>query len=107
MAPLTSTHENGSVRAFVAGLAHELRQPLSVVETSAYLLQLILPPEDVRAREHVRRIYENIEHAHRVIAHALETMKSVPVQRERGTVSTESTAESRSRTNAAIAGVTY
>jgi len=42
-------------------MAHELRQPLSAIESIAYYLSMVLPQHQERAREQVRRIQQLVE----------------------------------------------
>jgi nitrogen-specific signal transduction histidine kinase len=68
-------------------LAHELRQPLSVIETSAYCLELLLPDDDAAGHAHLARIRDQVECASRILNRIYE--------------------ESRERTKSAISAVTY
>jgi signal transduction histidine kinase len=68
-------------------LAHELRQPLSIIETSAYCLELIVPEGDAAAQAHLARIRSQVECASRIVNRIYE--------------------ESRARTKSATAAVTY
>jgi signal transduction histidine kinase len=68
-------------------LAHDLSQPLTVIETTAYCLELMLPEDDPAIAEHLQRIRQQVEAASRILSAAQ--------------------AESHARTNAAMAGVTY
>jgi signal transduction histidine kinase len=45
----------------VADLAHELRQPLSILEACACLLELVLEPVDPRAREHLDEMHHQLD----------------------------------------------
>lgn len=63
-----------------AGVAHELRNPLSVIETSAFILGDLLP-EDARARRHLRRITEQVTVATGIINDLLEAARERPTAR--------------------------
>ena len=47
----------------LADLIHDLRQPLSNIETSAYCLDLITDPAQERAHEHLRTIQRQVARA--------------------------------------------
>lgn len=53
-------------------LAHELRQPLSAIESTAYYLDLALPHEEERARGHAHRLHELVQQAGWILACAVE-----------------------------------
>jgi signal transduction histidine kinase len=48
-------------------VTHELRQPLSSIESIAYYLTLVLPKGDDRAHEQLHRIQELIEQSHWIL----------------------------------------
>jgi signal transduction histidine kinase len=75
------------MRSTLQELAHDLSQPLTVIETTAYCLELMLPEDDPAIAEHLRRIRQQVEVASRILSAAQ--------------------AESRDLTKAATAGVTY
>ena len=72
-------------------LAHDLSQPLSVIETTAYCLKLLLPEDDATIADHLQRIQQQVELAGRILSAA----------------QAENFESSRARTNAEMAGVTY
>jgi signal transduction histidine kinase len=76
------------MRSTLQQLTHDLRQPLSVIESSAYYLEMILSEDDTVVRTHLQRIREQVEMASRLLNECQEP-------------------ESRPRTNAAMASVTY
>ena len=55
----------------VARLAHDLRQPLGTIETSAYCMNLLLGPEHNAAREQLRIIERQVGHAVRILNEAV------------------------------------
>ncbi len=61
MAPLLET-------AVLQDLVHELRQPLSAIESIAYYLGMVLPPHEDRAREHAGRIRQLIEQSNWILS---------------------------------------
>jgi signal transduction histidine kinase len=60
------------------GVAHELRNPLNVVKTSAYYLQNAKNPTEEKKAEHLRRIERQVQAADRVIT-ALNDFAKLPV----------------------------
>ena len=54
----------------VADLAHELRQPLSILEACACLLECVLPA-DTRGREHLEEIHQQIDLAGGIVERAV------------------------------------
>jgi len=79
-------------------LLHELRQPLSTIETCAYLLQIMLEETgDPRVRENLETIGRQVAEIDRLLL----TAGRKPVQRAGG-----ETAASLSLTNAASAALT-
>ena len=63
--------------AVVRHLAHELRQPLSTIESTAYYLGIILPPGEVRARKQVDKLQWLVQQTNDIIADALSLMAPV------------------------------
>jgi signal transduction histidine kinase len=51
----------------LADVAHELRQPLSAIEALASFLEIILPANEVRAREHLQEIRLQVTTADRIL----------------------------------------
>ena len=52
-------------------LAHDLRQPLSSIETIAYHLSMILPPGDAKVQAQLARIRELVEQSNSILSSAL------------------------------------
>ena len=50
--------------------AHELRQPLSTMESIAYYLELILPDADERGREQLEKLRKLVEQSNWIVAGA-------------------------------------
>lgn len=65
----------------VGSIGHELRNPLSVIETSLYLLQGRLP-DDERVQKHVGRIGEQIGIANGIITNLLDIIRDRPISRD-------------------------
>lgn len=53
-------------------LAHELRQPLSAIESTAYYLSLVLPRGEKRAQEQALHLRRLCEHANWILSCALQ-----------------------------------
>ena len=60
-------------------IAHELRQPLSTIESIAYYLSLILPPGEDRAREHVARLQQLVEQSNWILTCGLQIADQTPL----------------------------
>jgi len=60
----------------LADFAHQLRQPLSALEALTSYLDLITSPQDVRAREQLRRMHAEIDHADQVLRDGLVTLRA-------------------------------
>lgn len=54
----------------LANLIHDLRQPLGNIETSAYLLNLVTPPEQNAARAQLLAIERQVDRAARLLSEA-------------------------------------
>jgi two-component system, NtrC family, sensor histidine kinase HydH len=64
-----------------ASIAHELRNPLSVIESSAFLLRRRLPP-DPNIGHHIEKIEGQVQHANRVITDLLDMVRDKPIRAE-------------------------
>jgi signal transduction histidine kinase len=60
-------------------IAHELRQPLSTIESIAYYLSLILPAGDDRAREQVARLQQLVEQSNWILTCGLQMADPTPL----------------------------
>jgi signal transduction histidine kinase len=69
----------------LADLAHELRQPLSAIEALASFLEIILPANEARAREHLQEIRLQVTTADRILTSriAADTSLAQPVFEDR------------------------
>ena len=54
------------VRDFI----HDLRQPLSSIEAIAYYLEMTLPPEQLQARQYMRKLQQLVDEANSMLQHA-------------------------------------
>ena len=55
-----------AVRDFI----HDLRQPLSSIEAIAYYLEMTLPPEQMQARQYMRKLQQLVDEANEILHHA-------------------------------------
>ena len=63
-------------------LAHELRQPLSAIESIAYYLGLVLPPGDHRTREQTSRLQDLVDQAGWILTCGQELYNPAPLRLE-------------------------
>jgi hypothetical protein len=56
--------------------AHQLRQPLSTLETLAFYLDLITRPEDAKAHEQLQRMRSEIAHTDQVLRDGVCTLRA-------------------------------
>ncbi len=56
-------------------IAHELRQPLSAIESIAYYVNLILPQEDRKAREQVAKLQRLVEQTNWILSNGLQLVQ--------------------------------
>lgn len=62
--------------------AHELRQPLSTMESIAYYLELILPDTDERGREQLERLRQLVEQSNWIVTNAIDVVRAAPATPE-------------------------
>ena len=55
---------------FVRDFIHDLRQPLSSIEAIAYYLEMTLPPEQMQARQYMRKLQQLVDEANEILHHA-------------------------------------
>jgi signal transduction histidine kinase len=65
--------------AVLRTIAHELRQPLSAIETIAYYLSLVLPQDDDRSRGHAEHLQRLVEQSNWILNCALELSNDAPL----------------------------
>ena len=63
-------------------IAHELRQPLSAIESIAYYLSLVLPKGDRRSREQAARLQELVEQSNWILTCGLQLTDETPIAPE-------------------------
>jgi signal transduction histidine kinase len=64
--------ENPSFGDVLRTMAHDLRQPLGTIESIAYYLDLVLPREDAKGREHLRKIQLLVEQSNWILSNGTE-----------------------------------
>ena len=55
----------------LANIAHELRQPLSNIETIAYYLSMVLPAGDEKIQAHLARIRELVQESNEILSRSV------------------------------------
>jgi len=68
-----------TVGLVAAGIGHELRNPLSVIESSAFILRKLV--DDERGRRHVETITKQVNDCNRIVGSLLELTRAGPEQR--------------------------
>jgi len=66
----------------MGSIGHQLRNPLGVIETSAYILNRNVSDADEAIRKHVRRISEQVEVANEVVGGLLDLLHDRPLAHE-------------------------
>jgi len=75
-----TTPEKGlDAHAILRQLAHELRQPLSTIESIAYYLDIVVPRQDTRVRQQVERLRQVAQHASWIVSDAIQYVQTAPV----------------------------
>jgi signal transduction histidine kinase len=62
----------------VRHLAHELRQPLSALESLAFYLDIVLPVTDIKARQQVEKIQQLVQQANWIVDDAVHFLQASP-----------------------------
>ena len=63
----------------IRNLAHELRQPLSALESIAFYLDLMLPQEDPKTRKQLRRLRQLVQQSDWAVSNAILTAGVAPL----------------------------
>jgi signal transduction histidine kinase len=73
-----------TIGEFAAGIGHELRNPLGVIESSVYLLRqhLAKDPSDPRLGRHLDKITAEVQRSSKTITELLELARNRPPRRE-------------------------
>ncbi|MBM3727700.1 MAG: hypothetical protein FJW40_20045 [Acidobacteria bacterium] len=82
--PENSTRTGPSDQApdVVRHLAHEIRQPLSAIESLAYYLDMVLPRHDRKSRAQVEKIQAMVQQANWILADAVYYLNASPPRPE-------------------------
>ena len=70
----TATLQRGADLApseFLSTIVHDLRQPLSNIETIAYYLTLVLPKGDEKIQAHLERIRELVQQSSDILSNSV------------------------------------
>jgi signal transduction histidine kinase len=81
-APTSPQNFTASVETvdLVRNIAHELRQPLSTIESIAYYLDLVLPREDGKIREQLAKLQQLVNQSNWIVSNAIYlTQPAAPV----------------------------
>lgn len=62
--------------ALVRHIAHELRQPLSAIESIAYYLEIVLPRTESKARLQVAKLQQQVQEINWILADALHFLQA-------------------------------
>lgn len=71
---------NSETVAVVRHLAHELRQPLSTIESIAYYLEMVLPRADRKTRVQLEKLQQLVHQTNWILADALHYLQANPLQ---------------------------
>jgi signal transduction histidine kinase len=66
----------------VRHLAHELRQPLSAIEATAFYLDIVLPRTDLRSRQQIAKLQQFVDQANWILTDALHYLLAAPPRPE-------------------------
>lgn len=67
---------------FVRHLAHELRQPLSGIESIAFYLQMVLQNAEPNVRAQLSRMHQLVQQAGWILSDSVHAMRNVPPARQ-------------------------
>src|SRR5258708_8339766 len=73
----TMEPETGSLSTVLRHLAHELRQPLSTIESTAFYLGMILPETESRARQQVDKLQRLVQQVNAILSDTLALSESL------------------------------
>ena len=74
--------QSSSLAVALETIAHELRQPLSAIESIAYYLNLVLPQDGSSGRAQAVRLQELVEQSNWILSSALQLADPSPLQTE-------------------------
>lgn len=70
--------DRAEFQALVRHLAHELRQPLSCMESIAYYLEMVLPPTDEKVWNQVENLRSMVQQASWILEDVVHAVKTTP-----------------------------
>jgi signal transduction histidine kinase len=79
---VAEAHQLTSHAMALQAIAHELRQPLSAIESIAYYLGLVLPKADHRSRQQAARLQELVEQSNWILTCGLQLADETPLAPE-------------------------
>ncbi|MFQ5957537.1 MAG: nitrogen regulation protein NR(II), partial [Candidatus Brocadiales bacterium] len=79
---LLQSEKMASMGQFAAGVAHEIRNPLSVIGSSIYYLNDVLSDKDKNVKEHLEIIQEEISRCQRIINQLLVFSRKAKIEAE-------------------------
>ncbi len=77
VAPSEPQRPEPDAKQVIRHLAHEMRQPLSALESLAYYLDIILPQSEVKARQQIDRIQQLVTQTNWIMDDAIHYMQAV------------------------------
>jgi signal transduction histidine kinase len=63
----------------VRHIAHELRQPLSTIESIAFYLEMVLPRADAKARKQLGKLQQEVYHINWILCDAIHFLGAAPL----------------------------
>ena len=69
---LVMSEKMAVVGQLAAGIAHELRNPLNIIGTSAYYLKRVIQSDDTKIQSHLEIIFQEIQRAQKIINNLLD-----------------------------------
>ncbi|HUQ92044.1 MAG TPA: hypothetical protein VM120_10205 [Bryobacteraceae bacterium] len=69
-------------RAVMRNFTHELRQPLSTIESAAYYLKMILGGSEPRAHQPIEKIQQMVQQANWILSDAIHLLQTLPPKPE-------------------------
>ena len=98
--PVTSRYDAAEV---IRHLAHELRQPLSTIESIAYYLEIILPKTNSKAREQVGKLQQMVHQSNWILTDAIHFLQAAPPRPDPGPLRSKVHCERSFPSNSTIA----
>jgi len=78
--PVDREAGSNDVAAVVRHLAHELRQPLSTIESIAYYLEIVLARHDGRTRQQLEKLQRLVHQANWILSDAVHYLQASPAR---------------------------